>query len=249
MKLRSILAAVAAAGFLATAGSASAIITITSTADALDAVANGAALPSNGAYTMIDNFGDGGGSQNPVGGFTFSPQVFDQDGGVGGYIRNGAGPPQLLGGESAPPPVGGVYETGNYYTVTANGGPHIATLTVASGYLTHFSFYLGSPDTYNSLSFYDAAGLVARYDGNAIWACPSCGQTGDQTYGARAYYNFGGAHITSVVFGATGNSFEFDNLAGVRGGIPEPTTWGLMIMGFGGIGALLRRRRQVTAFA
>jgi hypothetical protein len=32
--------------------------------------------------------------------------------------------------------------------------------------------------------------------------------------------------------------------------VPEPTTWGLMIMGFGGVGALLRnRRRQVAAFA
>jgi hypothetical protein len=34
-------------------------------------------------------------------------------------------------------------------------------------------------------------------------------------------------------------------------GIPEPATWALMIMGFGGVGALLRsnRRRQVTATA
>jgi len=32
--------------------------------------------------------------------------------------------------------------------------------------------------------------------------------------------------------------------------IPEPATWGLMIMGFGGIGALVRnRRRQTAAFA
>jgi opacity protein-like surface antigen len=31
--------------------------------------------------------------------------------------------------------------------------------------------------------------------------------------------------------------------------VPEPATWGLMIMGFGGMGAVLRRRRQATAFA
>jgi hypothetical protein len=30
-------------------------------------------------------------------------------------------------------------------------------------------------------------------------------------------------------------------------GVPEPATWGLMILGFGGAGALLRRRRAVTA--
>ena len=33
------------------------------------------------------------------------------------------------------------------------------------------------------------------------------------------------------------------------GGVPEPTTWAMMIMGLGGIGALLRRRRPVLAFA
>jgi hypothetical protein len=33
------------------------------------------------------------------------------------------------------------------------------------------------------------------------------------------------------------------------GGIPEPATWTMMIMGFGGIGAVLRRRRQAVALA
>ena len=31
-------------------------------------------------------------------------------------------------------------------------------------------------------------------------------------------------------------------------GVPEPATWALMILGFGGVGALLRRRRR-EAFA
>jgi hypothetical protein len=31
--------------------------------------------------------------------------------------------------------------------------------------------------------------------------------------------------------------------------VPEPATWGLMIMGFGGIGAAMRRRRAMGAFA
>lgn len=31
-------------------------------------------------------------------------------------------------------------------------------------------------------------------------------------------------------------------------GVPEPTTWAFMIMGFGGAGALLRRRRAAGAF-
>lgn len=34
---------------------------------------------------------------------------------------------------------------------------------------------------------------------------------------------------------------------GVAGAVPEPATWALMIIGFGGAGAALRRRRMATA--
>ena len=41
---------------------------------------------------------------------------------------------------------------------------------------------------------------------------------------------------------------EFDSLAGtVQAAVPEPATWGMMILGFGGIGALIRRRRATPA--
>jgi hypothetical protein len=33
------------------------------------------------------------------------------------------------------------------------------------------------------------------------------------------------------------------------GAIPEPATWAMMIMGFGGVGALMRRRRHELAYA
>ncbi len=50
----------------------------------------------------------------------------------------------------------------------------------------------------------------------------------------------------SVRFLDTGSSFTLDSVAGV----PEPSTWALMIIGFGGIGAAMRRRAaagRVTA--
>ena len=40
------------------------------------------------------------------------------------------------------------------------------------------------------------------------------------------------------------NSFEVDNLAGRHGGVPEPATWALMIMGFGMAGGLMRAQRR-----
>ncbi len=52
-----------------------------------------------------------------------------------------------------------------------------------------------------------------------------------------------GGHLKS--FGSNTVAGSFD----ATGSVPEPATWGLMIMGFGGVGALLRSRRRQAAFA
>ncbi|MBS0332978.1 MAG: PEP-CTERM sorting domain-containing protein [Proteobacteria bacterium] len=48
-------------------------------------------------------------------------------------------------------------------------------------------------------------------------------------------------------FGVGNVSFEVERLP--VPGVPEPATWALMIAGFGGVGALLRRQRAKAAFA
>lgn len=48
------------------------------------------------------------------------------------------------------------------------------------------------------------------------------------------------------------NSFDAastGNFSASLGPVPEPATWGLMLVGFGGMGAVLRRRRRALAFA
>ena len=35
--------------------------------------------------------------------------------------------------------------------------------------------------------------------------------------------------------------------AAIRSSLPEPASWGLMIIGFGGMGAILRNNRRATA--
>ena len=48
---------------------------------------------------------------------------------------------------------------------------------------------------------------------------------------------------------ASGNDFGVDNISLDSVAVPEPTSWALMILGFGGLGATLRRRRAGFAAA
>ena len=66
-----------------------------------------------------------------------------------------------------------------------------------------------------------------------------------QELGERITFRFNGENVTQVVFRSTQNSFELDRIAVV----PEPATWARMLMGFGGLGAMIRRRRSLAAFA
>ncbi len=73
-------------------------------------------------------------------------------------------------------------------------------------------------------------------------------------------YSFGAdwANLSSVVFGQLPSTeyIGFDNIAynggippALDAGVPEPATWGLMIIGFMGVGAMLRSTRRKAALA
>jgi hypothetical protein len=151
--------------------------------------------------------------------------AFTRDGGLG-----------LWSGVSAPPPADNGVAGAYYETVEANGS---ATLTSDQG-LTSFQFYMGSPDEYNHLTinFANANLSAVALNGNAIWGGNPVGN-GDQSLGYTVSYSFA-APVKSITFTSSGNSFEFDKLAG---SVPEPTSWALMILGFGGAGAALRGKR------
>ena len=65
-----------------------------------------------------------------------------------------------------------------------------------------------------------------------------------------ASFTFVGTGHDSIALTATvgGNGGVFFDKVSVAA-VPEPATWGLMILGFGGAGAMLRRRRSVAACA
>jgi hypothetical protein len=77
---------------------------------------------------------------------------------------------------------------------------------------------------------------------------PADGNQAVASTNGRVYFNFGGQKVYDVLFTSSGNSFEFDNIAA---SVPEPSTWAMMLVGFGGLGAAMRssRRKQVATAA
>ncbi len=121
--------------------------------------------------------------------------------------------------------------------------------TTAFGPTNAFSFVLGSLDTYNSLTLHYQNGTSTTYSGGQIindLIFPSGNQISGETNGVVTYrIGAGDSRIVGATFQSSQNSFEFANLA--RGGVPEPATWALMILGFGAVGAALRRKQRVLA--
>jgi hypothetical protein len=75
------------------------------------------------------------------------------------------------------------------------------------------------------------------------------GSSADFLTPATLYLDFGNFNNNTAANSITYRDFtitsaQFDRGAG---GIPEPSTWALMIAGFGGLGAMLRRRRAAPA--
>jgi hypothetical protein len=62
--------------------------------------------------------------------------------------------------------------------------------------------------------------------------------------------NGGWWFAADIYDGATGSTYNVaarDAFEQIQNAVPEPATWGLMIIGFGGVGAVLRRRRATMA--
>lgn len=75
----------------------------------------------------------------------------------------------------------------------------------------------------------------------------------DQTAGLQTFtVNLSNiTHIDLFTGGSGDSGVQIDNVRFNEpltvGGVPEPTTWAIMLLGFGGLGAALRQRRRATA--
>jgi PEP-CTERM motif len=131
--------------------------------------------------------------------------------------------------------------TGNYFSVgPSTSSPATITLSTVGAYW--LSFIWGSSDRYNTINFLDSAGnLLKSFTGDDV--APADGDRTDPSNNPVVTFHFSGtdaARVAKLQFSSTSNAFEIDNIRVV--GVPEPTTWGMMILGFGVIGGMMRRR-------
>ena len=100
-----------------------------------------------------------------------------------------------------------------------------------------------SNSNFNGFDLVDFYGVAAPFTGASINA-------------ATSYAGFDASRLTFTansvsvdLNGLTANGTIKIDIAGGGGAVPEPATWSLMIGGFGGLGAVLRRRRASSALA
>jgi hypothetical protein len=178
--------------------------------------------------------------------------VTDFDGGAtaaGGFALNGDG--SFLTGSSgngAAPAFSATTADPTQY-LSLEGGQ---SETLSTPDIKEISFYIGSLDSYNSLTFSLLGGGTESYSGSQIaaLAVPTGVADGNQQSGnsnGRYTFTFDTA-ITGVTLASNQNAFEISNIGAA--GVPEPSTWAVMLMGFGAVGATLRgARRKQAAFA
>jgi hypothetical protein len=94
--------------------------------------------------------------------------------------------------------------------------------TVALGPGTYYIAMQGISSTFYTFLGYGAAtsGGAETHDGGVTWGA--------------GYEGF--PSVAMALYGTGGNA-----------GVPEPATWAMMLIGFGGLGAMMRTRRRATA--
>jgi hypothetical protein len=154
------------------------------------------------------------------------------------------------GGTYSAPSPGWVAPPANDPTTfaAAEAGSNAVFATKPGFELNSLSFYLGSLDTYNTLSFFHNGTLIQAFTGSQLTIPnPADGNQSAGDTNRRYFFTFDAADgVNQVVFSTTAPAFEFDTIAASISSVPEPQTWAMMILGFGFIGFMLRNggRRQ-----
>lgn len=131
------------------------------------------------------------------------------------------------------------FSDGSRYLAVTTGGT--ATLQSLTGYQS-VSIFLGSIDTYNTVEILSTAGTVLQsYNGASFTASANGNQTLPSTNRRVTFFAEAGETIGGIRFLSDSPALEVDNVVFA---VPEPSTWMLMLMGFGLVGQSMRVRRR-----
>ena len=169
-----------------------------------------------------------------------------------GLSSGGSSVATLLGGTVytndqpfADQPAGAIFGSTFLAAGPSSGSPATLTFSVATSFL---SFLWGSPDLYNSLVINSTTGGVT---GNQTFTATSLGfPTTNGSQSVSQYVRFqgvAGTRINSVQFSNVPSADAFESANFSIAAVPEPATWALMLVGFGGVGFAMRRRKSKVA--
>jgi hypothetical protein len=190
----------------------------------LTAAAAAAAFAATGAQAAVTYTQDALGTAPKAGTtITFDTATPDGFSVKGGMI-------QLGSNSFGTNPTGG----SNYLTTNDTSNAGSASIFSKTGF-REISFDWGSIDTYNTFGLLDAAGnAFYTLTGSAI-------QPHDSVNGTRISLTSSDQAIYGLRLYSGRPAFEVDNVT-FSAAVPEPATWAMMILGFGLVGASMRRR-------
>ncbi len=161
-------------------------------------------------------------------------KLFDFNDGTSPFIGGGVKSSTLLNQYVAP-----AGDTTPYFSVGPSTSP---SATLALSGINQLSFYWGSIDTYNTITF---EGLGQSFGGATFGGTDSLVYRPSREVTFR-FSNSEASALTGIRLNSGINAFELDNLI-FGTAVPEPSTWALLIVGFGASGLVLRRRRKHAA--
>ncbi|MBB4616653.1 PEPxxWA-CTERM sorting domain-containing protein [Sphingomonas abaci] len=154
-----------------------------------------------------------------------------------GYIVSNA--------ESASTGARPAFSDGSAYLSVLGGGA--ATLASTGAGFQSISLFLGSIDAYNTVRVLSTTGAVlATYTGSQFVVPADGNQDVPRTNRRVTFFAGAGESLGGLTLSSGSNSLETDN---VVFSVPEPSTWALMLIGFGMVGGAARYRRRKTAAA